>query len=134
MKTKNLLGDISTWKFLGNTVNANTNKSKLHIAAGEILVDLFPTLQIIEEVPFHPYPGKTQYFDFYINQIKLAVEVNGQQHYGFNSMFHSCRGDFLNQRKRDNQKREWCELNGITLIELSYKDKVEVWKNQIINR
>jgi hypothetical protein len=33
-------------------------------------------------------------------------------------------------RKRDKDKREWCELNEITLVELPY-DEEEKWKSLI---
>ena len=90
-------------------------------------------MQILEEVPIKPR-GITQYIDFYINQIKLAIEVHGQQHYKFNTMFHASAQDFLNQRKKDSDKKEWCEINNITYIELPYNKKVEEWIEIIQSR
>jgi len=62
------------------------------------------------------------------------VEVHGQQHYKFNTMYHASAQDFLNQRKNDTDKRDWCETNNITLIELPYDKKVEEWKEIIQSR
>ncbi|NVM35777.1 MAG: hypothetical protein HWN81_09290 [Candidatus Lokiarchaeota archaeon] len=120
----------------GDIVSASDSRrrSQLHVNARKILYDLFPTIQILEEVPINPRSGKTQFLDFYINKIKLAVEVHGQQHYKFNTMFHASAQDFINQRKNDADKKEWCELNNITYIELPYNEKEEEWLNRINHR
>ena len=106
---------------------------ELHIQAREILYELFPTMQILEEVPIKTRPNQNQFLDFYINKIKLAVEVHGQQHYKFNSLFHASAQDFLKQKKMDQDKKEWCELNNITYIELPFNE-VKEWKKTIIQR
>jgi len=132
MNVRNLNGDRCSWKLKGEVVAANDprSRSKLHLRAREILYELFPTIQILEEVPVRPR-DKTQYLDFYINKIKLAVEVHGQQHYKFNSLFHASAQDFLNQRKRDIDKQEWCEINNITYIELPFNEDADKWKEKI---
>jgi hypothetical protein len=136
MKTRDLDGDIVDWKPSGEIVTAEDtrNRSQLHLAARQILYELFPTTQIIEEVSIPIKRGVTQYFDFFISNIKLAVEVNGQQHYKFNSLFHSTASDFMAQKKRDQDKRDWCEQNRITLIELPYNEKIEEWLTRIQSR
>jgi len=136
MKVKDLYGNTSNWKLKGDIVSASDNRrrSQLHVNARKILYDLFPTIQILEEVPINARPGKTQFLDFYINKIKLAVEVHGQQHYKFNTMFHASAQDFINQRKNDADKKDWCELNNITYIELPYNEKEEEWLNRITHR
>lgn len=136
MKVRDLEGNISTWKLTGQIVTATDkrSRSKLHVKARKILYEMFPTMKILEEVPINPRGNKTQYLDFYINQIKLAVEVHGQQHYKFNTMFHASARDFLNQKKNDADKQEWCWLNNITHIELPYNEDIEEWKNKIILR
>jgi len=62
--------------------------------------------------------------DCYNKELKLAVEYNGQQHYKFIPYFHKNRAVFQNQKYRDHIKRELCEKNGITLIEVPYTVKV----------
>ena len=59
----------------------------------------------MEEVPVQLRRGKTVYLDFYINTIKLVIEVHGAQHYKYNTLYHSNAQDFVNQRKRDADKR-----------------------------
>ena len=100
----------------------------------DLLKELFPTVQILEEVLVPITRNERAYFDFYINTLKLAVEVHGQQHYKFNSMFHSSAQDFANQRRKDMRKQDWCEYNNITYVELPYDEKVEEWKTRILQR
>jgi len=134
MKVKYLDGEVTNWIIKGDIVSAGekrSKRSKLHVQAREIIYSLFPTMRILEEVSFSPKRGTTQYFDFYISNIQLVVEVHGQQHYKFNSLFHGSVRDFLMQKKKDNEKKEWCEINGITYIELPYNEKVEEWQKRI---
>jgi len=135
MKVRDLEGNLSHFKLNGSIITAgdNRSRSKLHIQAREILYGLFPTMQILEEVLIHTRPRQNQYLDFYINKLKLAVEVHGQQHYKFNSLFHASARDFLKQKKMDQDKKEWCELNNITHIELPFNE-IKEWKKTIIQR
>lgn len=136
MKIKDLNNETQTWKLNGYVVTANEMRprSKLHLAARELLIDLFPTVQIMEEVLVPLTRRERAYFDFYINTLKLVVEVNGQQHYKFNSLFHSSAQDFANQKKKDRRKKEWCEYNNITHVELPYSEDIEQWRLRIQQR
>src|SRR6185369_239175 len=59
--------------------------------------------------------------DGYNEELKLAYEFQGPQHFSENPMFHK-RGkiDLDEQRKRDQKKRDICKERGIDLIEISY--------------
>jgi hypothetical protein len=57
-------------------------------------------------------------FDFFNANKRVAIEVQGQQHTKFVPFFHSSRGKFLQQLKRDCKKLEFCEINNIKLIEI----------------
>ncbi len=57
-------------------------------------------------------------FDFYNANKKIAIEVQGKQHTKFIPFFHGTRSEFLQQLKRDSKKLEFCEMNGIKLIEI----------------
>ena len=136
MKVRDLEDNIHNWKLHGHVVRANDQRprSKLHLLARDILVDLFPTVQILEEVAAPITRRETIFFDFYINTIKVVVEVHGQQHYKFNTLFHTSAQDFANQKKRDLRKRDWCEYNNITYVELPYNESKEQWKLRIQQR
>ena len=136
MKIRDLNNDIHKWNLQGYVVRANEQRprSKLHLAARNILIEMFPTVQILEEVLIPITRNERGYLDFYINTLKLAVEVHGQQHYKFNSLFHTSAQDFANQRKKDRRKQERCEYNNITYLELPYNESIEEWKTRIVQR
>ena len=136
MKTRGLDGQVHNWKLHGYVVRASESRprSKLHLKARTILKDIFPTVQILEEVAAPITRTEKLFFDFYINTVKLVVEVHGQQHYKFNTLFHSSAQDFANQRKRDRRKAEWCEYNNITYVELPYNEDEDQWVSRINRR
>lgn len=58
--------------------------------------------------------------DCFNEDLKLALEYNGVQHYKFVPFFHSNKESFYNQKYRDEMKRMKCKEKGITLIEVPY--------------
>ena len=72
--------------------------------------------------------------DCYNAELKLAVEYNGIQHYKYIPYFHKNKEAFQNQKYRDYMKREMCEKNGITLIEVPYTVKVDEIKSFLLNK
>jgi very-short-patch-repair endonuclease len=107
-------------------------RSKYHLQARELLKELYPMYMVLEEVPLRTYKGEYDVFlDFLIPQIKLSVEVQGEQHFKQNMHFHKNKLDFLRQVKRDKQKRNILELNNIKLIELNFNESVDEWRNKI---
>lgn len=63
--------------------------------------------------------------DCYNPELGIAVEYNGVQHYKYTPYFHRNKEAFLNQKYRDEMKRERCRLNNIHLIEVPYTVKKE---------
>lgn len=110
------------------------NRSKLHIKARAILKDLFPFDRVLEELTL---PGtKTSsrrtllYADFYIPNRSLIVEVHGEQHFKFNSFFYKDKMAFFKAKARDSDKRDWCDINGITLIEFNHNENIDDWRRK----
>lgn len=64
--------------------------------------------------------GKNLELDIYNEDLKLAIEFNGRQHYEYVPFFHKNYEDFLTQRYRDEMKKVKCKENGIRLIEIRY--------------
>jgi hypothetical protein len=57
--------------------------------------------------------------DFYVEELKFAIEVQGRQHYMFTQFFHQDYDEFESQLERDRTKREICEHMGVKLLEVS---------------
>lgn len=117
----------------GKKVTANINQSEYPLRGknsrsefqsevGKVLLDKFPLFPILEEWPI---PASRLEIDFFIPQLMIAIEVNGDQHKKYNKFFHASIADFKKQKNRDKRKRDWCELNGITLIDINNIDEVE---------
>ena len=130
MYVVDLEGRELEWKARGKNYLFNKKTSRLHSMTRTILSEKYPTLTILEEVSVPIKKNKALYLDFYLPLIRLAVEVQGEQHFAFNPHFHQTKAQFIKQRKNDREKAEWCELNNINLIELRY-DEEEKWKDKI---
>ena len=73
--------------------------------------------------------------DFYIldNQLtKYIIEYHGKQHYQYLKHYHKNYKQFIQYKKKDQMKKEYCEKNNIKYLCISYKvDKILF--NSIIN-
>ena len=58
--------------------------------------------------------------DCYNDDLKIAVEYNGRQHYKFIPYFHKTMDGFKNQKFRDYLKKDLCKKNNVTLISVPY--------------
>jgi len=134
MKVIGLDGKEYNWNPSANQANT-TKKSSLHLKAKELLDNLFPYDRILEEVSL--VGSKTDRrrsilrADFFIPNRNLIVEVHGEQHYKFNSFFYKNKMAFYKAKARDSEKREWCELNSIRLIEFNYNEDIDDWRRKI---
>lgn len=63
--------------------------------------------------------------DCFNEELKIAVEYNGIQHYKYVPYFHKNNEAFLNQKYRDDMKRRICKDENIILIEVPYTVKLE---------
>lgn len=137
MKVRGINGKEYIWNLSGYDVfnDDKRKRSKYHVRARNLLKEIFNSYRILEEVKL---PGSTElhrksvlYLDFYIPTIKLGIEVHGQQHYEFSQFFHRTKADFLKSKARDEDKIEWCKLNGIRLIVLDYRKTDDEWRTEI---
>lgn len=133
MQVKDLDGNSYHWQLIGNIAHGSIqNKSSLHLEARELIHGLFPTLQVLEEVPILVRKSETLYLDFYLPLIKKCIEVHGEQHYKFSRFFHNTQLGFIRHKKRDQDKKEWCDINGIEYVELPFDD-TDQWLSRIKN-
>lgn len=72
--------------------------------------------------------------DCYNEELKIAVEYDGAQHYKFIPYFHKTYEAFMNQRYRDYMKEQMCKDNGIILIRVPYTVKIPQIEAYIIDK
>jgi hypothetical protein len=132
MRVVDLAGNVSQWKMSGNTVTKDIRpRSKDHVKVRQLLKEVFSTVQVLEEVAIQVAISSCLYLDFYIPLYKIAIEVQGEQHFKFIKHFHRTSYGFILQQKRDQQKAEWCGLNDIQLIYLPYNEDIDAWRNKL---
>lgn len=141
MKVVGFNGKEYTWnlsKYSSVNSKSRASRSQYHLRARSLLSEMFHSYSILEEVKL---PGSVSahkksvlYFDFYIPNLKLAIEVHGQQHYEYSSFFHKNKLDFIRAQNRDDDKRKWCELNEIELVVLKYSETDDDWREQLRRR
>lgn len=89
----------------------------------QIFQSSFPTIQLRKIIPH--YKGKMHLDGYSIidingEQIKLAFEYNGPQHYEFPNPFHKSVNQYERLKRRDSHKKNLCQKAGILLIEFPY--------------
>lgn len=127
-------GNTHNWNLTSGIAHGKLlNKSSLHLKARQMIKECFPTLQILEEVQIPLRKSQNLVLDFYLPLNRKCIEVHGKQHYEFSRHFHNDRMGFLKHKKRDQDKKEWCEANGIKYIELPFNENEEEWKRRIEN-
>lgn len=68
----------------------------------------------------NPATGRHLELDCYNEELRLAVEYNGVQHYIFPNRFHLTEAEFVDQVARDEVKRSLCDQRGVYLIVVPY--------------
>ena len=110
-------------------------RSSYHLRARDILRETFKGYSVLEEVKLpgsrNPSKKSALFLDFLIPSVMIGFEVHGKQHYEFCSFFHKTKAGFYGHKRRDAIKKEWCEINEVTLVEFSYLDSDEEWRDKI---
>ncbi len=106
-------------------------RSDGHLLARSLLLKLFPFDPPYEEVRLPGCPTEL-FLDFLLPQRRLALEVQGRQHREYVPHFHRTPAGYMAARKRDAMKLEFCELNGLILLELNDDDRTG-WESAIRN-
>ena len=111
-------------EYIYNITSDDANTSKLELKSKIILETIFkkPFVRIRPDFLKNKVTGKNMELDIYNEELKLAIEVNGNQHYKYIPYFHGKENKhkFYEQRYRDELKKLLCKENGITLIEIPY--------------
>jgi hypothetical protein len=111
--------------------------SALHKETLAALKEAFPHFTIRQEysVELFDDSGKKSilYLDFFISEMMVAIECQGKQHFEETPFFHATSGSFKQQQANDSLKKRWCEINDVSLVEVTYREKpsVEMIKRKI---
>lgn len=73
-------------------------------------------------------------FDFYIPDMNMIIEVDGQQHFEYCDFFHKSSHNYYKHILKDIKKNIWCLSNNITVVRISYDCNVEVFFKSIVNK
>jgi hypothetical protein len=134
----NWLKDKHDWNFV-KTKNPN---KKFRIPFGKGKFHEGYCRNIFEKIFNKPFPTVRPNFlkrtnnrvlelDGYNQELKLAFEYNGIQHYKFTPAFHSSLEDLRKQIQRDEEKKQLCKRAGVILIEIPYTVKKDKFENFI---
>lgn len=73
----------------------------------------------------NPETARLMELDCYNEELKIAIEYNGIQHYVFPNYTNQSYEEFINQRRRDQLKVNLCDLNGVYLITVPFNVKID---------
>jgi hypothetical protein len=82
-----------------------------------------PFIKVRPKFLKYPPTGKNLELDGYNEELKMAFEYNGEQHYKFCPFFHKSYEDLYKQRDHDFFKKQKCAEYGIKLITIPYTVK-----------
>jgi len=90
----------------------------------EIIRELFPHNIVLTEWYLN-YKGQRLFFDVFIKDLGVLIEIQGRQHFEFVKHFHGSREGFLGHKKRDNLKLEIIEKSDrLCLARFNYDEDV----------
>lgn len=151
LKLKELIEDNGQYKIIGEYINCKTKIEILclkcnHVfsirpdhlrngvgcpcsspkSRGEQRIEEILTKHNISFVTQKTFEGcrgdkKLLRFDFYLDEMNILIEFQGEQHYKPIEVFGGVKG-FKKQQKSDKIKREWAEKNHIRLLEIKYDE------------
>ena len=114
---------------MGNSSSSRKNTKSLSPSSyGEqecyrVLQRLFPRHKFRKVRPNFLNSHKTHHnleLDMYCEELNIAVEYNGRQHYEYVPYYHKCKEDFYDQVKRDRLKQTLCRKHKVKLIVVPY--------------
>ena len=97
--------------------------SKISDIVYDTIRNVLPGLRITKEY-YVRYKNKKLFFDFYIADLGVFVEVQGRQHVEFVKHFHGSKEKFLEQKYRDDLKIEYTTNNNKSLVRFYYDEEI----------
>ena len=107
------------WFFSLSPKKRITYVSKGQQECHNVLKELFPKnifKTVRPDFLQNPKTKRNLELDLYCEELKLAIEYNGAQHYFFSPHYHPTLDHFEKQKYRDQLKKRLCKKNKIILI------------------
>ena len=101
-----------------NDENKLTRENKCRKILEKIYNKKFPSIR--PNWLKNPKTNRNLELDCYNDELKIALEYNGLQHYEFPNSFHKTKEEFENQKERDKIKKKLCKERKINLISVPY--------------
>lgn len=117
----------------GRLVDKNVNKYRINWDKKSRSIIQFKVKKFLQpfwknHIVFEEFPvyGSLLKVDILNATLKIAIEINGNQHGTFNKFFHdNSPSKFLLSIKNDVKKAKWLESNGFKIIEI-YEDEIDL--------
>jgi len=124
MKLFNVRGKLIYKNVNSKRINWNSkSRSKAQFRTKKFLKQFWENHIVYEEFPVY---GSRMSIDFLNATRRIAVEVQGSQHFKFNKFFYNnSRSKYLEAMKRDVEKQEWIEKNKFYFLEIK-TDEVDL--------
>ena len=110
--------------------------SRLQEATKERIKEILNGFEIFENYRpdwlRNPETGKKLELDFYIPEARVAIEVQGEQHFEYIPGFHANEDEFHRMQARDQIKRVVCRDKDISLYEICGMDEIEQFISDVI--
>ena len=101
----------------------NVNKYFFEEQCRQIFEQLFPGYRFPKRRPswlVNPKTNRPLELDGYNEELHLAFEYNGPQHYHYPNRYHRSEQEWLEQKYRDLLKRQLCNQHGVYLLTIPY--------------
>jgi hypothetical protein len=101
-------------------------KSDLQTRIGKKIHDLFAFYTVRENIRPRWLQGKRGRLelDFFVEELDIAFEVQGDQHYVFTPFFHQTYDRFIEMQNRDAEKSVLCATHGVALYTISKEEEL----------
>lgn len=86
----------------------------------EIVQQIYPNHRI--ELEHNVAERGALFVDIYLPRLQIGFEYDGIQHFEYNEHFHGSRENFIKAKRRDAEKDQRCEEEGITLVRVAYNE------------
>lgn len=129
---------MKLFSFSGKLINKNVSKylinweggslSQLQFKVKQFFMPYWKSHIVYEEFPVY---GTLLKVDILNATLRIAVEIQGEQHYKFHYFHNNKPSNYLSSLKRDFQKMQWLEKNNFQLIEIMH-DEVDTLNKEWI--